>query len=117
MLSLTIMDIALDSLIVVKLIILLNYLCRYNYMPDAVGPEGDEFFYADNVGLWYEITVSNRTMTVGIVNVDLQHLHLERPLSSPERQRSSPERPLSLSSQGGKILSGDSDWWPTCQAS
>ena len=43
-------------------------------LPDAISSEGDEFCYADDVGLWYEITAENRDVIIAIINLDLQGL-------------------------------------------
>ena len=37
-------------------------------LPEAISSEGDEFCYADDVGLWYEITAENRDVIVAIIN-------------------------------------------------
>ena len=43
-------------------------------LPDAVSAEGDDFCYADDCGIWYEITDDNRDVVVAIVNTDLERL-------------------------------------------
>ena len=41
---------------------------------DAVSAEGDDFEYADDCGLWYEVTDENKSVIVAIINNDLDNL-------------------------------------------
>lgn len=43
-------------------------------LPDAVSAEGDDFEYADDCGLWYEVTDENKAVIVAIINNDLDNL-------------------------------------------
>jgi len=43
-------------------------------LPDALSSEADDFEYADDIGLWYEITDENRAVIVAIINLDLESL-------------------------------------------
>ena len=42
-------------------------------LPDALSSEADDFEYADDIGLWYEITDENRAVIVAII-LDLESL-------------------------------------------
>ena len=43
-------------------------------IPTVISSEGDDFEYADDCGLWYEIDDDNRDVIVSIINIDLQSL-------------------------------------------
>ena len=43
-------------------------------LPDAVSSDGSEFCYANDVGLWCEITAENRDVIIAIINLGLQGL-------------------------------------------
>jgi hypothetical protein len=43
-------------------------------MPEAVSSEADVICYADDSGLWYEITKGNKACIIGTINDDLQAL-------------------------------------------
>ena len=43
-------------------------------IPTVISIEGDDFEYADDCGLWYEIDDDNRDVIVSIINIDLQSL-------------------------------------------
>ena len=43
-------------------------------LPDALSSEADDFEYADDIGLWYEVTAENRAVIVAIINLDLESL-------------------------------------------
>ena len=43
-------------------------------IPNVISREGDDFEYADDCGLWYEIDDNNRDVIVSIINIDLQSL-------------------------------------------
>jgi hypothetical protein len=43
-------------------------------MPEAVSNDGDVICYADDNGLWYEITQANKACMIGTINDDLEAL-------------------------------------------
>ena len=43
-------------------------------LPQEISSEGDDFSFADDCGLWYEITEDNRDMITSIINLDLENL-------------------------------------------
>ena len=43
-------------------------------LPDVLSSETDDFEYADDIGLWYEITAENGDVVVAFINLDLENL-------------------------------------------
>ena len=43
-------------------------------MPEEISSEGDDFSFADDCGLWYEVTQDNYDIITTIINSDLERL-------------------------------------------
>ena len=72
-------------------------------LPQEISSEGDDFSFADDCGLWYEITEENRDMITSIINLDLENL-VKINGETKIAQHLNQKRQRSQSSQGKRIL-------------